>query len=383
MAASAGGKFVKVTSTDELADGDEIVLCRTDKKKALSTDFYNTVDVTFDGNDLIENDKTAVITLRKTQSYINLLYKGKYIYYKSNKLTIGEETTITKTKCNIDEKSSLQIYWINNSKRYYIFSDANCTKITIKQTQQITDNYISIYKRKTTDAITLSDVTPTDLTNYKGQQVRSLTLSRSFKADGGWYTLCLPFKLTKDDISEKFKGAEFDKFTGIAESADGITLKFTQVTETEAGIPYLIKPVQDIPANLVFSNKLIETSTPSKTTFATSSGDEYSFTGVFSPTTISADNIRFLGGDDGKELLRPEGEGTMNGFRAYFDFPKGSVRKARISAGNTTTPISHIMDDTCRQRNNIYDMSGASVGNDIHAIKPGLYIINGKKTIIH
>ena len=79
-------------------------------------------------------------------------------------------------------------------------------------------------------------------------------------------------------------------------------------------------------------------------------------------------------GTDGK-VYYPTSEGaTMRGMRAYFKVPEGVT--ARLILDDATG-----IDDVTRPNNNdIYDLQGRKVNA---MPKKGLYIVRGKKLIIH
>ena len=240
------------------------------------------------------------------------------------------------------------------------------------------------------------------LSAYDGKTVDKITLSRSFAADGGWYTICLPFALTADDITTTFKGALFNEFNGVTVNDDGYArLQFKKVTETTAGVPYLVLPKEFVD-NPVFTSKAI-TATPqtiSHTCTAGTGGEElaYAFIGVFDPTVISGDNVRFVGGDKSTELLIPDGPGTMNGLRAYFLFPDSSTglithakigveedQATGINAVNSLYPSGNT-DRTDGRRSSasaaVYTLTGQKAGSKGSILAPGIYIKNGKKIVV-
>lgn len=148
-----------------------------------------------------------------------------------------------------------------------------------------------------------------------------VTVNRSFVGDGGWYTLCLPFALTADDIAEQMQGATFEAFTSITTDDSGsVALNFTKVTETEAGVPYLMKPVDGVTITKpTFSGKTIDAG-KQVVTYTDSNSNKYSFKGIYDPTTLT-DSDRFVAGSTGKELVMSDGTSSLKGLRAYFTMP--------------------------------------------------------------
>ena len=134
----------------------------------------------------------------------------------------------------------------------------------------VTSENTYIYKKAssaTTTDITLDGLSAEAknveaLNGYEGKIVDKITINRSFAADGGWYTLCLPFALTADDIKTTFKDALFNEFESVSVNAQGVAqLKFKKVTETKAGVPYMVLP-REVVNTPVFTDKTIKETTP-------------------------------------------------------------------------------------------------------------------------
>ena len=258
--------------------------------------------------------------------------------------------------------------------------------------------YVYIYK-SITPSLTLETskslsetVKDIDIT---GKVIPSIKIDRSFIADGGWYTICLPFSLTEDDIKNQFKRAVFQGFDGVEQQDKTINLKFKKVTTTEAGKPYLIKPIKDITAaDLTFINKQIERTTPVDVSYMLESDANKTFTfkGVFSPFTADSEeladkNIKFLSGEKGMDLVSPNGTGTMKCYRAYFVFPgkKGIVEtEAKITNHDEATAVQHVKRQEAETEHVVFSISGQKMGKVKNAsqLPKGVYIINKKRIMV-
>ncbi|MDD7421188.1 MAG: hypothetical protein PUK42_06030 [Prevotellaceae bacterium] len=253
---------------------------------------------------------------------------------------------------------------------------------------------VQIYKKMqpTIESLTLNPQKSWEETtngkDLKGKCVKTVKMERAFIADGGWYTICLPFSLNANEISTLFHGAKFQEFSGISTNGttNGIELNFKSVTATEAGKPYLMKPVQNISMeDMTFNKKVIEVTAPVAVTHKSEDGKEFTFTGIFDPTAIIGPQYRILSGANGTELRIP-GSGTMAGFRAYFvmptDLTSEQTSTTKVCMGpSETTAISQIRTDA-GTHGKVYNMYGQFVSKDPTRLAPGLYIIDGKKTII-
>ena len=205
-----------------------------------------------------------------------------------------------------------------------------------------------------------------------------------------------PFALTAEDISETFNGALFNEFESVSINAQGVAqLKFKKVTETKAGVPYMVLPRGTTVEKPVFNNKSIEKTTPQTITRTCKASDgeqlSYQFVGVYDPTVVSGENnVRFVGGNQGTELLIPDGKGTMKGLRAYFVFPNntnGNITLAKLNVeDDSTTGINTVLrpeaNVTDANSSAIYTLSGQKVQKKNNSLMPGVYIQNGKKFIV-
>lgn len=426
LQAAINDRYTLVTSADELADGDEFIIVDNEYKQTVGQ--YEVLATTsrFEGCPIkleeeyaiISDAKTSIFTLKKVDevSYIKFKKDGKYYYISSGNDKTGsiqlldniENSTnrdLCKTTFDFDSKNNkanvnitigtkkYKNFWCNTSKGTYIWK--------IHDTATSSDIYI--YKKAssaTTTDITLdglnADAKNVDvLKDYEGKTVDKITINRSFTADGGWYTLCLPFALTAKDISETFNGALFNEFESVSVNDQGVAqLKFKKVTETKAGVPYMVLP-REIVNTPVFTDKTIEKTTPQTIirTCEASDGEQlsYQFVGVYDPKEVSGENnVRFVGGNQGTELLIPDGKGTMKGLRAYFVFPNntnGNITLAKLNVeDDSMTGINTVLrpEDNVTDANSsaIYTLSGQKVQKKSNSLIPGMYIQNGKKFIV-
>lgn len=420
LQAAVNDRYTLVTSADELADGDEFIIVDNEYKQTVGQ--YNVLSSTsrFEGCPIkfeeeyavISDANTSIFTLEKLDknSYIKIKRDGKYYYISGNEkqgniqiLDNIENSTnrdLCKTTFVFDSKNKNVKITIGTKKyKNFYCNKSNGTYIwKIHDTATSSDTYI--YKKSgsaTTVDITLDGLNSTadnaaTLKGYDGKTVDKITLKRGFAADGGWYTLCLPFALTANEIKTTFKGALFNEFESVSINGHGVAqLKFRKVTETQAGVPYMVLPRKTV-ENPVFTNKTItETPQTIKKTCTASDGKTlvYQFVGVYNPTLVSdVNNIRFVGGDKGTELLMPVGEGTIKGLRAYFLFPnssEGTITHAKLNIDDdSTTGINTINAINANHSNetNIYTLSGQQVSKNLKTLKPGIYLKNGKKIMV-
>lgn len=396
----SGDKYELVTSLNQLENETEIIICSTKNKTALAKKFEetnsnNTTAIEFDGPLAIENKDVAVFKFYKDASACNLRFiaasKPTKIYLCSS----GNDEDLFLLSGKSDTKLKITFEGINAIIKHK-YNVMRSTKIgnTFEFGNYGEIYTVQIYKKvqPTIESLTLNPQKSWEETtngkDLKGKCVKTVKMERAFIADGGWYTICLPFSLNANEISTLFHGAKFQEFSGISTNSTtkGTELNFKSVTATEAGKPYLMKPIQDISTkDMTFEKKVIEVTAPVAVTHKSEDGKEFTFTGIFDPTAIIGPQYRILSGANGTELRIP-GSGTMAGFRAYFvmptDLTSEQTSTTKVCMGpSEATAISQIRTDA-GTHGKVYNMYGQFVSKDSTRLAPGLYIIDGKKTII-
>ncbi len=158
-------------------------------------------------------------------------------------------------------------------------------------------------------------------------------------------------------------------------SGETLTLNFADAESIVAGTPYLVK-VTDAVANPTFDGVIIsKTAQPKETTYA-------NFVPVFSPTNLEGGNTNILFVTGGNTLTYPAADGNINGFRAYFllhDVPTAGVRAFAMSFDDATG-ITTVLSGEPTTASGTYDLQGRRI--ESQPTQKGVYIVNGKKTVI-
>ena len=402
--ANTSNVYKLVTNVSELTtDGTLFIIANKEKETALCKDFNNLkagaknmVEMQPYGDFFIINENVATFRLYKisdgyqfqlvpyhepTNGFLSIDGSRPYLRSKSHSVmtikSINEEGKVDfrskSPAANLGFESNKFIFADNKLKYVYIYKSIT-PSLTLETSKSLSET-----------------VKDKDITG----KVPSIKIDRSFIADGGWYTICLPFSLTEDDIKKQFKGAEFQGFDGVDQQDKTINLKFKKVTTTEAGKPYLIKPIKDITAaDLTFINKQIEQTTPVDVSYMLESDANKTFTfkGVFSPFTADSEeladkNIKFLSGEKGLDLVSPNGTGTMKCYRAYFVFPgkKGFVEtEAKITNHDEATAVQPVKRQEAETEHVVFSISGQKMGKVKNAsqLPKGVYIINKKRIMV-
>lgn len=411
--ANTSNVYKLVTNVSELTtDGTLFIIANKEKGTALCKNFYtfknkkdnNLVEMQPYGKFFIINDKIATFKLEIVDKDNDKRYLFMLEPYKDSNGNSGYLSCLANYQLSLQSKSNsyIDVKEIDNEGKAYLRRQGPAANLGFYNNNTIHfiydyNKYVYIYK-SITPSLTLGTskslsetVKDKDITG----KVPSIKIDRSFDADGGWYTICLPFSLTADDIKNQFKRAVFQGFDGVEQQDKTINLKFKKVTTTEAGKPYLIKPTENITAaDLTFNNKLIEQTTPVDVSYKLDSDANKTFTfkGVFSPFTANSEeladkNIKFLSGVKGLNLVSPNDTGTMKCYRAYFVFPgkKGNVEtEAKITNHDEATAVQPVKRQEAETEHVVFSISGqkvAKVKNASQLLK-GVYIINKKRIMV-
>lgn len=403
--ANTSNVYKLVTNVSELTtDGTLFIIANKEEGTALCKDFYkkgtkdpNMVEMQPYGDFFIINENVATFRLYKTSSG----YQFQLVPYDdptNGFLSVYGSRPYLRSRTN----SVMTIKSINEEGKVDFRSKSPAANLGFTSNKFIFDVskliYVYIYK-SITPSLTLETSKSLSETvkdkDVTGKVIPSINIDRKFIADGGWYSICLPFSLTEADIKNQFKGAVFQGFNGVEQQDKTINLKFKKVTTTEAGKPYLIKPTKYITAaDLTFNNKLIDQTTPVDVSYKLGSDANKTFTfkGVFSPFTADSEeladkNIKFLSGEKGLDLVSPNGTGTMKCYRAYFVFPgkKGNVEtEAKITNHDEATAVQPVKRQEAETEHVVFSISGQKVAKVKNAsqLPKGVYIINKKRIMV-
>ena len=177
----------------------------------------------------------------------------------------------------------------------------------------------------------------TDLIAENADRVANIIINRPILANNAWYTLCVPFDMSADKVSEVFGSSTIAELTGAEDRGSLIHLNFSYVNAMVAGHAYLIMPGQDFTAGSTISGVTIKNVDPE----ALASQTEYMhFQGTFNKIMLEGENKRFMGANN--YVYSPRDGGTPVGaFRCFFTIPDNAPanvksRPARIVFGEQT-----------------------------------------------
>lgn len=341
-------KYMHVSDVSLLRDGDEVIIVSSGCGVAMSR--YQNAKKEYilpcavsvfeeDGLDMVscETDSMAVFTLKKVSGGWCLKdAKSGWLCAKKN-----TDANLVFVNNDSSERSLIDFKFSNEG-------DADISFVSLTRENQYIDykfdtkrfkrfnishfyGKVQVYRRYVAPVVvenlTLGEAEGNaDLVSYyQDAYVHSITIDRTFRADGGYYTLCLPFALTEDDMRTAFPGMQFKQLKDIEEvDEDKVVYHFLSVKSTVAGEPYLVRILPGVTNDIVkpvVKNKFILATKPSVMSSLLSSG-HFKFIGIYDPTLIPADGrYRFVSAD-GTDLVPPNTEGNLKGLRAYFLLPE-------------------------------------------------------------
>lgn len=206
---------------------------------------------------------------------------------------------------------------------------------------------------------------------------KTLALNRTFNPSQ-LYTMCLPFDLSKDMITEIF-GNETKVY-----SYDGYQkgeLSFSTVKEgvLNAGMPFLMRPEYYV-EQPTFADVTVKS-----TTAQTVGGGEWEFCGTFGSYELAADGTQlFL--TAGGTLAKPLAESRkMRGFRCYLKKAAGtanaSAQLPSVTIDGETNAIKTAEYAAPTSGTTAYSLSGMKLNAGCKTANGGIMIIDGKKFI--
>ena len=204
---------------------------------------------------------------------------------------------------------------------------------------------------------------------------KTLALNRTFNPSQ-LYTMCLPFDLSRDMITEIF-GNETKVY-----SYDGYhngELSFSIVKEVKAGMPFLMR------SEYYVEQPTFADVTVRSTSAQTVCGGEWDLCGTFGSYELAADGTQLFLIADGT-LAKPKvGSQKMRGFRCYLKKHTGtanaSAQLPSVTIDGETNAIKTAEYAAPTSATTAYSLSGMKLNAGCKTANGGIMIINGKKFI--
>ena len=204
---------------------------------------------------------------------------------------------------------------------------------------------------------------------------KTLALNRTFNPSQ-LYTMCLPFDLSKDMITEIF-GNETKVY--LYDGYQNGELSFSIVKEVKAGMPFLMRPEYYV-EQPTFADVTVRS-----TTAQTVCGGEWDLCGTFGSYELAADGTQLFLIADGT-LAKPKvGSQKMRGFRCYLKKATGtanaSAQLPSVTIDGETNAIKIAEYAAPTSGTTAYSLSGMKLNAGCKTANGGIMIIDGKKFI--
>lgn len=206
---------------------------------------------------------------------------------------------------------------------------------------------------------------------------KTLALNRTFNPSQ-LYTMCLPFDLSKDMITEIF-GKETKVY--LYDRYQNGELSFSTVKEgvLNAGMPFLMRSEYYV-EQPTFAGVTVES-----TTAQTVCGGEWDLCGTFGSYELAADGTQLFLTADGT-LAKPKvGSQKMRGFRCYLKKAAGtanaSAQLPSVTIDGETNAIKTAEYAAPTSATTAYSLSGMKLNAGCKTANGGIMIIDGKKFI--
>lgn len=416
--------FVRVNDASQLADGDVVVIGNAANHALMSTQEEKkrrkAISAMFDedGRPTVP-DGAQLITLSRRSKGWMLKVDNTHCLAATNSSTQELKTVTTSSKELTTAKIDIDPL-TGDAQIEFNGSRANNTCLRFSSTSSVgffqcySSPYsvkpVQIYRRVLrvgplhlyADPSSESEVddNATQLSRANSHLAESITLHRTFSADGGWYTLCLPFALTPSDIATTLQGAVVERLSSAGRAEDGAPLlSFKRTNAVAAGQPFIMKPSATL-TDPVFSSRDIVASKPTPVTktiaaSATHGQTDIQMCGTYVPTPLLGTAYRFLN-SSGTRLSVPNGEGELKPFRAFFVFSDyADAASAVVNHIDDSTPSAistpfaggkTIGSETAGGANkekatSVYDLLGRKVNKTQPSHSPRIVIMNGRKTV--
>ena len=176
------------------------------------------------------------------------------------------------------------------------------------------------------------------IADNEGEKV-NVKVNRTFTANNGYYTICLPFNIAASEIGKAYQIKTITEHV----AGEGINIEFTEVTTLTAGQPYLLLPSKNL-ENPIFEGVTIVNTTDTAATTVSGAGIKVAFTGIINGGGKTNGTSEYYVGDNGYLY---NGETPKLGLRAFFTITdeEGNPAKvrARVVVGeNPTTGFENI-----------------------------------------
>ena len=237
---------------------------------------------------------------------------------------------------------------------------------------------------------------------FSNQRVLVTLKDRTLFKDGHWNTLCLPFNMTAQQVTEQLAPLSLKTLESASFQDGTLTLNFTDATEIQAGKPYIIRwtragnyadldpDTRDL-KNLMFTGITIPdystTSIAQVYSNARCQNEYVDFIGTYAPLTFSSEDrsILILQVFLNTVLTFPAENAVIGSGRGYFQL-KGIhagkmhyIKEFVLNTGEDDADGISLTPALSEGEGEWYDLSGRKFASK--PTQKGIYIVNGKKIL--
>lgn len=422
--ADEGDVFVLVDKESKLHDGDKVIIVSREHGVAMSKyqkgKYIESCSATLAG-DLqavtAVSDSACIVTVHRQAGGWRLqCHDDKWLWTSdgtSEELVFYPSETYYRNHTNVatldfDTGSNCIIEFKKYNNRHYVKYNGNGRFGSYPNQSSV--RHVQLYRMLSNhdvyDKIVLGENVGNSeaLAESIDARVDTLVIDRTFMADGGLYSLCLPVDVDEADMRDAFGGAMFYRFSGIEKTTgETVVLHFRSAGSVPAGEPCMIRlaagGIGDVVAPELYG-RIVATSAPQKVE-RSADGINCTFVGTFDRMPLDADGrIRFISAT-GNKLVTPNGSGEFKALRGYFRLSTpgvatlpdtgdselkcvlaldgvvcGSGTATNIVICNAVPSNGRSVDDAA------YTMSGYRIANGMNmSLAEGIYVVGGKKVL--
>ena len=398
----AQNTYVLVTDASSLKDGDQIIIVSRENMYYMTTT-QNTNNRGADSRGF-DNDKTSITFSNNNVQVMTLEGETGAWYFNtgSGYLCAASNTgNALKTKVTKDDNAKATIS-ISGGNATITFQGTYTCRVLRYSTSKFFSCYsssssvddVQIFKKK--DGVVLDEnADNSKRISTNDGKVMNVTLTRTFTARNGWYTLCLPFSLTRAQIESAFgSDVVVQTYSSATIQDNHVNINFTDYTSNlAAGQSCLIKIPTKTVTNPIFNGVTINSSVTTTSSYEENCGT-FQVVGIYSPTAITASasdakKYRFVN-NQGTGLAYPSDGGTskLKGTRVYFILPPAVQAKQAVlvTGDDGSTGIREVSNGQKSKNQYVYDLQGKRLGDgsaqSIQRLPKGIYVMNGKKVVI-
>ncbi len=192
-----------------------------------------------------------------------------------------------------------------------------------------------------TPTITLTTGDNSTVINANIGKTVNVKIERSFTANDGYYTLCVPFEMQASVIGTVYEISDLEKYeTG---KDGGLYIKLSQVTTLSAGVPYLVEPKENMDELLVKNVIIAE---DDESSYTRSNAElMVGFCGSYSAGGKTNGSTEYYVGDGGLLYNNSVDKRGLCGYFVITDNNGDPVKvRARVVAGeNVETGVDNIV----------------------------------------